>query len=390
MSVAPGNLGQVLFLVGSLDDAPGEQTARERFRQFLQRDIHEVGQLRDYIEECLRTPGDQYARALQDLVNRLGQFLGFTVTFGRYQGVQGQVGFDGHWVSPTGYHIVAETKTTEVYTIRTDVLVGYVDKLITERAIPDWDSALGLYVVGRPDAKQQQLEQSILAQKRTHQLRVSSVDSLLALGEMMTDYGATHEDILAVLRPSSPRVDAVVDLLKRLVANRPPAESTDTADLLSSPPAPSERAPDTGDVEVAYWLTPVTADDAQTAEEVIQNLVGQEHIYAFGDKTPGRKTLKPGDWICFYATGTGVVAHARVVSRPEKKANRHIHHPDKYPWVFRVQDAVLHMDCPTVIDPALRGQLDAFRGRNPGASWAWFVQGTHRLSRRDFDLLVQR
>lgn len=43
--------------------------------------------LRDYVEECLRESGDQYNRALQDLANHLGRFLGFEVAFGRYHGV---------------------------------------------------------------------------------------------------------------------------------------------------------------------------------------------------------------------------------------------------------------------------------------------------------------
>ena len=40
-------------------------------------------------------------------------------------------------------------------------------------------------------------------------------------------------------------------------------------------------------------------------------LVGEAHVYAFGDKTPGRKRLKPQDWICFYANGIGVIGHAK-------------------------------------------------------------------------------
>jgi len=91
---------EILWL-GKLDDSPGEDNPRERFRSFLKKDIKEVGQIRDYIYECLRNSGPQYNRALQDLVNHLGTFLGFEVTFGRYQGVHGEIGFDGHWKSPT-------------------------------------------------------------------------------------------------------------------------------------------------------------------------------------------------------------------------------------------------------------------------------------------------
>lgn len=95
-------LNQILALVGKLDDSPGNETARERFRRFLKENVREIGQVRDYIEECIRNSGDQYNRALQDLANYVGSFLGFEVNFGRYQGVQRQNGFDGHWTSPTG------------------------------------------------------------------------------------------------------------------------------------------------------------------------------------------------------------------------------------------------------------------------------------------------
>ena len=118
-------LKQILDLVGKLDDSPGDDTPRERFRRFLKENIKEVGQVRDYVEECIRTSGNQYNRALQDLVNYIGHFLGFEVIFGRYQGVSGQIGFDGHWKSPTGFHIVVEVKTTEVYAIQD----FYINKL---------------------------------------------------------------------------------------------------------------------------------------------------------------------------------------------------------------------------------------------------------------------
>jgi hypothetical protein len=75
-------LNQILALVGKLDDSPGDDTPRERFRRFLKENVNEVGQIRDYIEECLRTFGDQYNCSLQDLVNYLGHFLEFEVALG--------------------------------------------------------------------------------------------------------------------------------------------------------------------------------------------------------------------------------------------------------------------------------------------------------------------
>lgn len=59
MSNTDIDLNTILALVGKLDDTPGEQTACERFCQYLREHIRQTGQVRDYIEECLRTSGDQ-------------------------------------------------------------------------------------------------------------------------------------------------------------------------------------------------------------------------------------------------------------------------------------------------------------------------------------------
>lgn len=375
------NLTQVLGLVGKLDDTPGEETPRERFRKFLKENIGEVGQIRDYIEECLRNTGEQYNRALQDLINYVGHFLGFKVTFGRYHGVPSEIGFDGLWESATQFFIVVEVKTTEAYAIKTAPLLGYVDALISEHSIPNWDHALGLYVVGRPDPELRQLENSILAEKRTNQLRIISVESLLSLAELFNSYDVSHNDILAVLKPSGPSIDAIVETMARLVA-QPRVEERPKEEVVRV------EAVERG--EEQYWLSPVASDEVETAEQTIKNLVAEENIYAFGDRTPGRQHIKPADWICFYATGKGVVAHAQIVSRPEHKLHNRVRHPEEYPWVFSVKDVSLYLDKPIVIDAALRSQLDAFRDRDPNKGWAWFVQATRKVTEDDFRLLTGR
>ncbi len=376
------SLKQVLDLVGQLDDSRGEDSPRERFRSFLKENVNEVGQIRDYVRDCLATSGDQYNRALQDLVNHIGRFLNFEVTFGRYRGIQGEIAFDGHWISPTGFHIVVEVKTTDVYAVNTAVLVGYVDELISKQEIPDWDHALGLYVIGRPAPEIRQLENAVIAEKRTNQLRIISVESLLSLAEIMTQYDVSHEDILGILRPSRPTIDPVVSLMASLVAQREVPEPEEEQ-------MPTEELPT--EAEPAYcWLTPVKSDEEQTAEEIVQTLVGQEGIYAFGERTPGRRHLKAGDWICFYATTNGVVAHAQATSSPENRRDPRVRDPEKYPWVFQLDDAELYLDDPVVIDASLRSELDAFEGRDLNKSWAWFVQATRRISQHDFNILTRR
>ena len=262
-------LDEILDLAGSLDDSPGANTPRQRFRDFLANNVTEVGQVRDYVQECLKTPDTQYSRALQDLINHIGSFLGFGVTFGRYQGVKGQIGFDGHWVSPTGIHIIIEVKTSEVFPIKTATLVGYVNELIGDKKIPNWDTVLGLYVVGTPNPEVQQLENSIVAEKRTQQLRIISAESLLSLTELMNGYDVEHEDVLSLLRPARPTVDPVVSLIARLVAQKisePPTNGKLEPPVQGAEPSQSVV---TSSDETAYWLTPVKGDEEQTAEEVL-------------------------------------------------------------------------------------------------------------------------
>jgi len=375
-------LDQILNLVGKLDDTPSEDTARERFRRYLADNVKDAGQVRDYIEECLRKAGDQYNRALQDLVNYLGHLLEFEVTYGRYHGVTGEIGFDGHWKSPTGFHIVVEVKTTEAYAIKAATLVGYVDALISGKTIPNWQQAMGLYVVGRPDPDVRQLENAITAENRIDHLRVISVESLLSLGEMMNEYDVGHKDVLGLLRPSGPTIDPLVELISRMVAQEKVEEEVGPVE------APKGQAP-SGQKPV-YWLTPVRSEEDQTAIDTIKSLVGQNRAYAWSARTPGLKELKAGDWLCFYAAATGVVAHAMVHTRPVEKPHPKAKYPDKYNWSFQLESPKLYLDNPVVVDGALRAKLDAFRDKDPAKAWAWFVQPTHKLTQHDFEILTRQ
>lgn len=371
-------LTQVLSLVGELDDSPGNETPRERFRRFLKDNATDVGQLRDYIQECVTKSGPQYNRALQDLANFAASLLEFEVTFGRYQGVQGQLGFDGHWQSPKDFHIVAEVKTTDAYAIKTATLIGYVDGLISEKNIPNWDNALGLYIVGRPDVELTQLENAIVAEKRTHQLRVITIDSLLSLVELKSEYGLSHQDILDVLRPSGPKIDPVVDLITNLMAEKKSVPGIADADEEEPPSA----------AEVAFWLTPVKSMEDETADECIKRLVGKEHSYSFGQRTAGRKHMKAGDRIAFYATTKGVAAHATLSSSPQRENGAVAKASEDYPWVCSLKDVQLYLDSPVAIDAKLRQQLNAFKGRDPEKPWAWFVQATRKVTAHDFGWLT--
>jgi len=396
----PFSLNSVLNLVGHLDDTPGDDTARERFRGFLSREVEEVGQARDLIEECLRESGTQHARALQDLVNHTGRFLGFEVEHGRYQGVPGEIGHDGLWSSPTGFHVVIETKTTETFNIKTSTLVGYINELISEQRISDWESAMGLYVIGNPDPEVKQLKNAIVAENKTDQLRIISIDALLSLAELLSKYDVSHEDALAVLSPSGPSIDPIANLMERIVVQEQVRQGDETSSQKAE--TETEKTPATisepeeqalSSSETSYWLAPVSGKGDMGPKKVIYQHVGKDQIFGYGKSTPGRKDLSPGDQIAFYASGEGVVGHAEVSSRPERKEtpSNYLPVPDaeEYPYIFDLCNPSLYADNPVVIDQSLRRKLDAFENSDPSAAWGWFVVSTSKVTEHDFKVLTR-
>ena len=84
-------VSQLLLLVGHLDDTPGFDTPRERFRRFLIDRVTDSHLIRSFVEQCQRSIGEQHHRALQDGIALLGRFLGFETEFGTYQRVFNQV-----------------------------------------------------------------------------------------------------------------------------------------------------------------------------------------------------------------------------------------------------------------------------------------------------------
>jgi len=293
-------------------------------------------------------------------VNHCGRLLGFKVEFGRYAGVVNQTGHDGLWTSPSaGFCIVPEIKTTDAYVVKPSTLTGYIDKLISdEKKIPNWGEALGLYVVGRFDADAAQMNSAIVAEQRLDQLRVASIETLLTLAELMERFDVTHDDVLAVLRPGGPLVDVYARLLARVASQRDDTAAV-TVTEVEPPAAPQSPEPAPG--AQLYLMTPVADEPDAPAEKTIRSLLDQK-VYVFGDRTPGRKNLKPGDRISFYQTQVGVVAEATVASAPERKAVKFAKDPERFPWAFKVKDVRYFFNKPVVIDAAMRQRLDALQG----------------------------
>jgi hypothetical protein len=194
-----------------------------------------------------------------------------------------------------------------------------------------------------------------------------------------------HEAVLTVLRPTGPKVDSLIELMAGLVAKEIRTAGQDIQQPQEE--TPNEPPSEPEDVDVQYYLTSVASDDTCTAEECIKKLLGAG-IFAASENL--KRKVKPGDWICFYATATGVVAHARVKSPPVQKHHPLVKHPEKYPYVFEVDSVTIYTENPVVLSAELRAKLNAFQGRDPSKPWAWLVLGTQRVTKHDFMLLTRQ
>lgn len=158
---------------GQLKDGNG---ASQEFREFLTNISTEL--IYGYANQCLETSFNNSGFALQDLINQMGERLGFDVTYGRYRGIKDQVGYDGLWKFPSGHTVIAEVKTTDAYRIDLDNIANYRKKLISEGFITEKDSS-ALIIVGRKDTGD--LEAQIRGSRHAWDMRLIGVDALASL-----------------------------------------------------------------------------------------------------------------------------------------------------------------------------------------------------------------
>jgi hypothetical protein len=195
------------FGQGKLQD---ESETSQEFREFLKQVPSEI--LRRYADECLTSKFDDSGFTLQDVVNQVGQRLGFQVEYGRYRGTISDVGHDGLWRFPDGHNVVVEVKTTDKFA-SVSRIANYRKKLIVSKAV-DEDRSSILIVVGREDTGD--LEAQIRGSRHAWDIRLISVDALLRLLSLKeaVDDPKTIQRICAILIPREfTRVDEIIDVV---------------------------------------------------------------------------------------------------------------------------------------------------------------------------------
>jgi hypothetical protein len=193
---------------GTLRD---DSTCSKSFREFLKNVPSRV--LRKYASECLDGgPRSQNTGLiLQDVVNEIGDRLGFEVEHGYYRGSPNRIGNDGVWRSAT-FAFLIEVKTSDL-SIKLAPIAQYREKLIQAKKLTGDGSSI-LIVLGRQDTGD--LEAQIRGSKHAWDVRMIGLESLLLLLEIkenLNDPRTLHQ-ITELLKPIEyTRVDRLIDVV---------------------------------------------------------------------------------------------------------------------------------------------------------------------------------
>lgn len=138
-----------------------------------------------------------------------------------------------------------------------------------------------------------------------------------------------------------------------------------------------------------YWITTITDKKQFTAEQALNELLIKRGIYAFGEDTPGKNQIRPGDHICMYMTQRGIAAEAIVESYPEYDANKIIEGFEEYPWLFKVKDVKVYTETPLPVNKEFEEKLEYFKD-HPRSNIGFFLQSTHKITKNDYGTLTQQ
>jgi len=333
-------LGQLLTFVGRLDDSPGFDTPRERFRRFLREQMATMESARMVIEQCRTQSGEQSHRAVQDAVVFAGGLLGFEPTFGRYQHDPGVMPMHGSWESRHRLHVTLIVCSDQAIDIDLDTVSQAVAP--AEGAV----TRIGLLVMTPFYAGKDRLEQALRSGKHPR-LRLVSLRGLMRLATMVTDRRLTHEDVLQVLNPPD-TLDARLDLLDRVIATAPvPQAPPEAATAAVIEPEPHDRR---------CWVNVMRVDGCTPTERIVRSLIGTRQILGINPATGLEDRVRAGDAICVFIAGWGIAAHAQI-GGVLTDGSRMLRDSKRFTHVLRLTNVIVY-DTPVLPGHELTRKLD--------------------------------
>lgn len=202
---------QIVGILGDGRLVDGGETSRE-FREFLG-NVRDSSYLSRYVKECLEDSFENSGLVLQDLINEVGNRLGFKVEHGRYQGTKKDLGWDGIWEANNKTFII-EVKTTDAYSLRLDQINKFKTEIVGKRNLNSKNTFI-LIVTGRSETGS--IEQQIRGSENARDTRLISCNSLLNLLQVKETISDVHKAlgrIQQILQPFDyTRLDNIVSML---------------------------------------------------------------------------------------------------------------------------------------------------------------------------------
>ena len=358
-------VNQLLGIVGQLDDKPGFDTPRERFRRFLTERMTDAASARAVIAECRQVGGEQHVRALQDAVLLTGKLLGFETKYGPYQHAPGAVPVSGEWLSRRRLRVLlmvcgphSDASQLEAFSKALGAAEDPQDRSGPPR--------VGLCVLTPLCAARSRIEESV--RSRHPDTRLISVDGTLHLADLVGADRLTHDEILRVLSPAT-TVDSLIDVL-----DRQPATAGTAIIPIQRPDVPEESATS------RCWVAAIRLPQETPRIPYVDSVIAKRRLLAVNPAAQVRGTVRTGDAVCVSIADAGFVAHARVDGLVADGSTL-VRDAQRFAQVLKLADVTVY-DVPLLptadlirrLDLRLNGETDAILSP---------------ISRQDFDLVVR-
>lgn len=186
---------------------PPVESPRLFFRRHLQQRTATAADLAWYFDESTpRFAGSAEVRlAVEELVDRLGTFLGFDVA-------RGDQDSSALWTSPLGPRLLVwvDSGTRAVATM-TSALHRRTQLLATLDVARDGELTCLFVLVGTCDERL--MNEAVTLRRASRQLRLISVPSLMSLTDTVDRGRFGHREALGLLRPPSALADGIVEVV---------------------------------------------------------------------------------------------------------------------------------------------------------------------------------
>ncbi len=141
--------------------------------------------------------------------------------------------------------------------------------------------------------------------------------------------------------------------------------------------------------EGKYAITPFKGTEDEQPQELARRLMVQNKLWAFPKRAKNIEKLRPGDYVCIFAAGIGVIAHARIKTKPEYNPNHQkVRNSDEFPWIVQLEDVHFYPDQPVVVKDIL-SELDMAKVLTNQREWGVLVRGFKFITEHDFKLLTR-